>query len=283
VNLSVALRLGRVSNLPTVTSNVLAAIALAGGVAPSGFAVVAICIAMSVMYVAGMFLNDAFDRDIDARERPERPIPAGEVTADTVFATGFAMLAAGIALIGAVAFTEATGSRPLVLAIVLGALIVIYDAYHKQNPLSPIVMGLCRVGVYATAAYTVTRSVDPALARGMFALLGYLIGLTYIARQENLSRVDNLWPLAVMAVPVWLAFPHGLLAWITYLAWLGQTGLALSLLTRRKIRDAVGLLIANISLLDATFAANHHEPVFAINAALAFLATRWLQRSIAGT
>ncbi|HET9619896.1 MAG TPA: UbiA family prenyltransferase [Kofleriaceae bacterium] len=283
MKLSVALRLGRVSNLPTVTSNVLAAIALAGGVAPSRFEVVAICVAMSLMYVAGMFLNDAFDRDIDARERPERPIPAGEVSAEAVFSTGFAMLAAGVALVGAVALAAGTGSRPILYAVSLGSLIVFYDAYHKQNPLSPIVMGLCRVGVYATAAYAVTRDVDPALVRGMVALLGFLIGLTYIARQENLSRVDNLWPLAVMAVPAWLAFPHGLLAWLTYLAWLGQTAVALSLLARRKIRDAVGLLIASISLLDATFAANHHEPVFAINAALAFLATRWLQRSIAGT
>jgi hypothetical protein len=32
---------------------------------------------------------------------------------------------------------------------------------------------------------------------------------------------------------MWLAFPHGLLAWITYLVWFAQTWLAPSLLTRR--------------------------------------------------
>ena len=69
MKLSVALRLGRVSNLPTVTSNVLAAIALAGGT-PSGLRIAVACVAMSMMYVAGMFLNDAFDREIDASERP---------------------------------------------------------------------------------------------------------------------------------------------------------------------------------------------------------------------
>ena len=64
VKLSTALRLGRVSNLPTVTSNVLAAVALSGA-HPSPSTIVGTCIAVSLMYVAGMWLNDAFDRDID--------------------------------------------------------------------------------------------------------------------------------------------------------------------------------------------------------------------------
>ena len=42
-----------------------------------------------------MFLNDAFDRDTDARERPERPIPAGHIAAGTVFGTGYALLGLG--------------------------------------------------------------------------------------------------------------------------------------------------------------------------------------------
>src|SRR5262249_49744704 len=69
MKLATALRLGRVSNLPTVTSNVVAATALAGG-HPSRITLLATCAAMSLMYVAGMWLNDAFDRDIDRVERP---------------------------------------------------------------------------------------------------------------------------------------------------------------------------------------------------------------------
>ncbi len=77
-----ALKLDAVSNLPTVWSNVIAGCALAGG-APL-YVVVTVAVATSAMYIAGMFLNDAFDRNIDARERPERPIPAGEVSVDAV-------------------------------------------------------------------------------------------------------------------------------------------------------------------------------------------------------
>ena len=59
------LRLGRVSNLPTVWTNVIAATAIAG-VDPlsgrSGSVLLAVLLAMTLFYVGGMFLNDAFDR-----------------------------------------------------------------------------------------------------------------------------------------------------------------------------------------------------------------------------
>jgi 4-hydroxybenzoate polyprenyltransferase len=34
---------------------------------------VPLMLSLSLCYVAGMFLNDAFDREFDARHRPERP------------------------------------------------------------------------------------------------------------------------------------------------------------------------------------------------------------------
>ena len=84
----VALRLGRVSNLPTVWTNTLAALLLAGGTVADG-RTVPLLLAMSLAYVGGMYLNDAFDARIDAIERPERPIPSGAISAHAVFAAGF--------------------------------------------------------------------------------------------------------------------------------------------------------------------------------------------------
>ncbi len=34
-------------------------------------------VSSSCLYLAGMVLNDVFDREVDARERPNRPIPFG--------------------------------------------------------------------------------------------------------------------------------------------------------------------------------------------------------------
>ena len=77
MNWQVALRLGRVSNLPTVWTNTLAGIVLAGGRIERCPHRCPLLVALSLFYIAGMYLNDAFDAGIDARERPERPIPVG--------------------------------------------------------------------------------------------------------------------------------------------------------------------------------------------------------------
>ena len=61
---SVYLRLGRVSNLPTVWTNVVAGAVLSGA-APRAATLVALAAALSAFYVGGMYLNDGFDRDIE--------------------------------------------------------------------------------------------------------------------------------------------------------------------------------------------------------------------------
>ena len=68
----------RVSNLPTVWMNVLAAAALSGmGVEFSSLGL--LLISLSCFYCGGMCLNDVFDRSFDADHQPFRPIPAGQI------------------------------------------------------------------------------------------------------------------------------------------------------------------------------------------------------------
>lgn len=293
----VALRLGRVSNLPTVWTNVLAGLVLAGGLMrPARFVLLAG--AISLLYVGGMYLNDAFDREIDRRQRPERPIPAGEVSARTVFAAGFGMLGAGVLLVAIVARglppvaspdTFARAMAPIASAAALALLIVLYDAYHKQNPLSPFVMGLCRVCVYTTAALCHAPTLGRTVIAGSAALLGYLIGLTYVARQENLTAVKNLWPLAFLALPFAYVAPATLTSPIVaafYVGFLAWTVYALSFLLRREGRNipkAVASLIAGISLCDALFVARQGRPVLAGACVVGFAATLFFQRFIRGT
>src|SRR4051812_33867448 len=103
MNFAVALRLGRISNLPTVWSNVLTGTALAGA-ATADLRLFIVVMALSLFYVGGMYLNDAFDHVFDAKARPERPIPSGQVSAAQVHAFGFGMMAVGLALLAWVGF-----------------------------------------------------------------------------------------------------------------------------------------------------------------------------------
>lgn len=277
------LRLGRVSNLPTVWTNVLAATVLAGGAwqnARTGL----VLLAMSLFYVGGMYLNDYFDRTIDARERPDRPIPAGDISANAVAAAGFGMLGAGIVLLAA------TGIAAAVMGLILAALIVAYNLFHKGVALSPVTMGLCRAFVYFGAAAAVSGVVSFPVALVGFALTAYVAGLTYAARQENLDRVGNLWPLVLLCAPMvlaLLALQQDAGAIIIYLALLGWTAYAVYLLAKRPmpgaVPRAVGALIAGISLVDATFLAGIGAIMPAFVAVAGFVATMLLQRYIAGT
>jgi hypothetical protein len=286
----VHLRLGRVSNLPTVWTNVLAGAILSGGpLEPALLAV--LLVALSLFYTGGMYLNDAFDREVDARERPERPIPAGEISGHRVFAIGYGMLAVAILmLLLAPVWRRGRLEWASVLSgFVLAATITYYDARHKGNPLSPLVMGLCRVLVYVTVALAVAGRLTAPVIGGALALLSYLIGLTYVAKQETLAEYRNLWPLAFLLAP----FLYGLPALVgspvevlIYLGFLGWVGYAISWLVRRgrvNIPRAVISFIAGISLLDALLIARAGQSAAAAWGLAGFALTLALQRYVRGT
>jgi hypothetical protein len=291
VNWHTALRLGRVSNLPTVWTNVLAGLVLAGGQA-THIRTLPLLVAMSLFYVGGMYLNDAFDADIDARERPERPVPSGAVSRGTVFAAGFAMLAAGELLLLWIGLLlpDGTGLWPATGGAALAAAIVFYNWNHKDNPLSPLVMGVCRMLVYVIAAMCVASRPGAAVVIGAVLVLVYLIGLTYAAKQENLGRVANMWPLAFLAAPVaygLLTAGDAPLSGIALLALAVWTGWCVFLFVRHGPGDiprgVVGL-IAGISLVDAWLISTTGAPVIvAIACVGGFVLTLILQRFVPGT
>jgi len=274
------LRLGRVSNLPTVWTNAVAGATLAGGAEAGVLALAALSLSLS--YVGGMWLNDAFDADIDARERKDRPIPTGAATVGQAFAGGFAMLAAGVAL----AFLISPGAGLTGLA--LAAAIVLYDWLHKRTALSPVIMGAARFLAYGVGAMAAGGFTETALwgAAGLFA---YVVGLTYAAKQEAYDRLGTAWPLAALAFPLALALHAGwsataalplALALAALLAW------ALRLLFRRARGDvprAVVTMIAGIALYDGALAASVGAPALAAFAVACFALTLLLQRVAPGT
>ena len=285
----VALRLGRVSNLPTVWTNTLAGILLAGGHVDDA-RTLPLLVALSLFYVAGMYLNDAFDAGIDAHERPERPIPAGLVSRRRVFGWGFGMMILGLGVLVSMGYGLRAGHAgwPALGGLALGATIIAYDRHHKTNPWSPLLMGLCRMLVYVTAGLAFAVPGPVMLYLGALLVLCYLIGLTCVAKQETLGEVRNLWPLLFLAAPVVYglriapASVTGAVLLLVFVAWIG---VALWLLRRRRPGDgarAVVGLIAGISLLDALLIAGTGAAGVAWLAVAGFLLTLALQRYVAG-
>jgi 4-hydroxybenzoate polyprenyltransferase len=283
VSLLTLLKLGRVSNLPTVWTNVLAGTLIAGG-EWHDVRLAIVLAAMTLLYVGGMYLNDFFDRAIDARERPERPIPAREISSATVATIGFGLLGIAIVLMAPLGLLAAASS------VALAAAIILYDLFHKGYSLSPLVMGLCRALVYAGAAAAATGEVPAPMAPAALALLAFVAGVSYAAWQERLDRPRNLWPLALLAPPLLLALPaltQGDAAVTVYVALAVAIAGALHLLVRRPTADAVpravALLIAAISLVDAAFLAAIGAIAPALVAVAGFALTLALQRFITGT
>jgi hypothetical protein len=282
------LELGRVSNLPTVASNVLAAAALTG--APLSPAPIAgVLVSGALFYVGGMVLNDAFDAEIDARERPERPIPSGRTTRPAVFRLGFALLGAGLAvLVALVALGLAAGGVRLVGAgIGTSVAVIAYDRFHKGVAWSPIVMGLCRAGLYAMGAFAVSIAPPEAVAVAAVLLLLYVLGLTHIARFETASSVGRIWPAALLFLPLGVAFvprpsvPVAVAAAL-FAAWTAR-GIVLAARGGPSIGRGVVSLIAGMSLFDAMVALLAGNLPIGVVCGAAWALTLGLQRWVSGT
>ena len=267
----------------------MAGIALAGG-STWDLRIIPLLLAMSLFYTAGMFLNDAFDWKIDSEERKDRPIPRQEVTTKTVLTTGGLMLGGGLLILIGIGYLSPTGTKfwPVLAGLILCGLIVFYNWHHKNNPISPLIMGGCRMMVYITAALAVSVHPSRELLWGGLVLLCWIIGLTYMAKQELLGDLVHLWPIGFLAVPFLYCFPYVLeneLAGVVWVGLLVLTVLVLYLFRRRHPGD-IGLgvvtLIAGISLIDALFVLRWADQGAGILVLSAFFLTLTLQRFVPG-
>jgi len=290
------LELARVSNLPTVWTNILAAWLLADGKwewKPLAW----LLAGGSLIYTGGMFLNDAADVRFDREHRQERPVPSGRISAAQAWIAGAGFLLGGFAMLvwGAGACSWLTGA--------LVAAIVVYDLYHKPWLGSVFIMGSCRTFLYLASASAVTGTLDlvshaEVIAKAV-ALGGYVTGISLAARNESgtapLHPVMSATGLLGLALPVLVSLTlplfagSGLLPGWPVLAWTGLVvGLALvaSGILRRpppsNIGRAVGLLLAGICWVDA-LAVSSASPVLSLGFGLSLPLILLWQRKIAAT
>jgi len=138
------------------------------------------------LYLFGLILNDLMDVEVDRCERPERPLPAGEITVPQARMAAIAMALSGLNL------ALAAGRSALYVGAALSGLVVLYNAVLKRVPVAGVLtMGLCRgasllLGAVAAWPELFTKpgrnAVPVFLAAGGLTL--YVAGFSAVARRE---------------------------------------------------------------------------------------------------
>lgn len=165
--------------------------------------------ASSLLYAAGVVLNDLADLPVDARQRPERPLPSGRVSPAAAFRLGWTLLVVGTGSAWAAGFLS-DRLWPGVTATLLAACIVAYDGWLKRTATAPAAMGACRM-LNVLLGMSVAGWPRRSAAWLVAAAIGtYVAGITWFARHETRrSRRGEL----LLATGVTM-LGIGLLAWL---------------------------------------------------------------------
>ncbi len=285
--------LGRVSNLPTVWTNVMVGWCLARGALEWSASLAWLLLGASLLYSGGTTMNDFADAAFDRTHRPERPIPSGVLSRGAV-GVGSLLYFLG----GAWAVCGGAGGSLLWCGLLLASIIG-YDIRHKGWVGAVVVMGACRFFLILLASSCVDLKIGVPVLVHAAGLLGYIVGLSLTARGESRQATIHGWysgflflPMAgLMAVAglagVWTAGVEGPIRIVVavgcyLLAVIGS----LRLLGRRadgeRVGKAVSLMLASIALLDAAFLATFGWG-HALMGWAGFVLARLLQRVVPAT
>lgn len=279
------LRLLRVGTLFSPCADVIAGVAIAG-LPYDGTAARAVGASL-LLYAAGMVWNDVADRRLDAVQRPERPLPRGDVT------TGFAAALGTLLIAGGVLLSPCRAHHGLIAALVLA-----YDFGGKLVPwLGALAMGALRALNLATGLALAGEALPADRARDLLAAAGcyavYIVAVSVLGAFEDEPRVRGRAVAAVQAAPPLAAFagiatvqggfwPAPALALLPALWFLRRNSTKRSW-DQAGIRRSVTLLLVGTMVYTALLSLAAGQPYAAAAIAAAVPAARAIARRIALT
>ena len=268
----------------SVPGDVVAGAAAAGRLGPRTPVIAAASICL---YWAGMAANDWADRELDARERPERPIPSGRIPAGTALGVAAGLTVAGIALAGL--------GRALPVALPLAGAVWAYDLTLKGTPAGPTAMAACRaLNVLLGATGAMRAAVVPALT-----VFAHTYTVTALSRSEVDGSGPRL-PTATLAATVVIAagaatpprtgarrrfrtaVGAGLAGWYATMYGTPQRN-AVGKPSAGNVRAAVGAGIMSLPALQGALAARAGAPLTGLAVAAAAPLGRRLARRMSPT
>jgi len=184
------LQIMRLPNIFTAIADVMAGCLIVLGSDVQWRTLLGLCISTSAIYAGGCVLNDLCDRQIDAVERPFRPIPSQRVSVREAFFLTSLLFAVGLLA----AFSA--GWHSFYNALVLVILVIAYDTLTKDIAVAgSLNMAACR-------ACNIFLGMSPALQFETAFLLLPLITLVYVTALTALSKFEVQGGLGRRAIPV---------------------------------------------------------------------------------
>ncbi|MBE9205159.1 UbiA-like protein EboC [Nostoc sp. LEGE 06077] len=257
------LQLLRPANIITAWADIIA------GFAASGYFVEAnitpllwLILATTGLYGGGIVFNDVFDAELDAEERPERPIPSGRASRTGAILLGSVLLTVGV--VAAVQVSWLSG----IFAIAIATAALLYDAIAKHQPiLGPINMGLCRGGNLLLGVSVVPTALENSWFLALIPIV-YIAAITALSRGEVHGAKHSTGIIAVFLIVAVLVGLFGL-GWLTDYQVLAAFPFLILLAIRvllpfiqavrqptpEQIRIAVKAGVLSLIILDTTVAA----------------------------
>ncbi len=272
----------RVSNLPSVLSNVLLGVLLGAALSTQEQravlpmeAVISALLVGCLVYVAGNFANDWMDREWDQRHRPERALPQGLFSPRRFLEIATSLCASAVMIAGVVHLPM------LAVALMLIACMVAYTRWHKLTVHTCWLVGACRallllLGLIAVQPTALRDIVDVIAARGfaapaliwtplslMLGMLCYIAGISLWARHESVSP-DRRAGFGVWLLLLMPAMTHGwmflsivnwqqpltlmpvLIGMLPFVGWTLHALLSMDL----SLPERIARLLSGISLVD---------------------------------
>ena len=214
------------------------------------------------LYAGSIVFNDIFDSRLDQLERPERPIPRGDVSVRQATILAVCLLFIAILAAGQVAGVSVG------LACSIAILALVYNAWGKhQKIIGPLNMGLCRGGNLLLGISCCPRTLAVWWFISLIPIC-YVSAITIISRGEVhgahrsvLWGGISLYTAAVIGL-LWLALALAtailpILLFISLFSYYVYRPLVRALHEHeaRYVRQAVKAGVLGIILLDATLVA----------------------------
>jgi 4-hydroxybenzoate polyprenyltransferase len=283
------LRLLRIGTLFSPAADVLASFCIAG--LPWQATAARAVFASVALYAAGMVWNDIADRKLDARQRPERPLPRGDLSLAFAVALGSALLLGGLLL------SPCRGHHGLIAALVLA-----YDFAGKRIEwLGALVMGSLR-GLNLLTAFAVANAAGgpgllPEAATALWIAAGcyaiYITAVTMLGIFEDTPRVAARAVSTIQAAPPLAAlagifavqggfWPAPAIALLPVL-WFARRNRNQRQWDQAAIRASMTFLLLGTMVYTALLALAAQQPWVSLGIAASIAPARWISRRIALT